>query len=180
MAIPSPVARSGLLVYRETFPEPPGGGGPLALAAGQVLRGEDPALRVPSLSAEVVLLPPVPAGEPDPPFDQFPDLRGGVAHDQVHDVGPAEAAPRLVGVLDVGFERVLAAPDGGDPPLGVVRAGLGGRPFRDNRYRSLPGRAESETQARDAAPDDQEMGMPFHPFPPARSPCRLTREAAIY
>src|SRR4030043_192189 len=108
MAIPSPVAMSGVLVYRETFPEPPGGGGEgaLDLAAGQVLRVEDPALRVPSLSAEVVLLPPVPAGEPDPPFDQFPDLRGGVAHDQVPDVRRGGAAPRPGGVPDVGFERV--------------------------------------------------------------------------
>jgi len=160
----------------------PGAGkeGALHLAAGQVLGVEDPSLRVSPLASEVILLTPVPAGEPDPPLDQFPDLRGGVPYDHVHDFGVAEACPRPVGVLDMGFERVLAAPYRGDPPLGVVRAGFGGRPFRDDRYRSLPGRTEGETQPRDAASDDQIVGMPVHVFPPAGSPCRLTRGSAIY
>src|SRR4030065_684292 len=121
-----------------------------------------------------------PPADPHPPLEQRAYRREGFPSAHVHDGGVAEACTRPVGVLDMGFERVLAAPYRGDPPLGVVRAGLGGRPFRDDRYRSLPGRTEGETQPRDAASDDQIVGMPVHAFPPAWSPCRLTRGSTIY
>jgi hypothetical protein len=139
------------------------------LPAGQVLGVEDPPLRVPPLASEVELLPPLQAGEPDSPLDQFPDLRGGVAHDEVDHVGVAEPCPRPVRVLDVGFERILAAPHGGDAALRVVRAGLEGLFFRNDGHRSLAGRAKGETEACNAASDDQELGAPFHPLPPAGS-----------
>jgi hypothetical protein len=62
------------------------------------------------------------------------------------------------GPLDVGLEGVLPAPDGGDPPLGVVGARLGRLPFRDYRNRSFLCGPQGEAQ-----PQAGSQQHPIHP-----------------
>ena len=135
---------------------------PFHLAPRQVLRVEDPPRRVSPLAMEVVLPLPGLSGELDPPPDQLADPRRGVPHHEVDRVGVAKPRPRLVGILDVGLEGVLVAPDGGDPALRVVRARLGRRLLGDDGDPAFPRRPEREAQSGDPAADDQEFRHPSH------------------
>ena len=141
---------------------------PFHFAPRQVLCVEDPPCRVSPLAMEVVLLLSGLPGELDPPPDQFADPRRGVPHHEVDHVGVAKPRPRLVGILDVGLEGVLVAPDGGDPALRVVGARLGRLLLGDDGDPAFPRRPEREAQPCDSASDYQELRHFSHDVSPIR------------
>ena len=134
--------------------------GILDLAAGGVRAVQDPATRVPALSAErevaarVRLTVPI---ELDPVFEQSLDRGGPALDDEAHDRLVAESGARHQSVLDVPLEGVVAPLDRGDAPLRPIRRGVRRTLLGDDADPPDFGGAQREEEPRDAAPDDQEV-----------------------
>ena len=124
----------------------------LQLPAGDIPGVEDAPAGVPPLPAQVPPAP-LPAGagllaELHPQIHQPPDLGWASGQDGLHHLAVAEPHPGPAGVLDVPADRVVLPGYRGDPPLGVVGAGLGPVLLGEDGHPAQPGRLEREVEAR--------------------------------
>ncbi len=116
------------------------------LATGEVLRVQDPAMGMAALAAQIVfvLAAFLDAREARTQIDKLADRGWTVAHDGLDRRATAESRAGPHGVIDMGLEGVIDAPDAGDPALRVrgIRFATGG--FRQDRNRTGLGRLDRE------------------------------------
>ena len=92
------------------------------------------------------------------PLEQLSDKLGTLPHDQLHDVGVADAAAGRQRVGDVGFEAIGLFKYRGDAALGVPGIGIGKRAFADEYDVAVLACFDGGAQTGDARPDDQHVG----------------------
>jgi 3-dehydroquinate synthase len=96
------------------------------------------------------------------PRDQFMDIRGTLAHEHVHRVRETETIPGGNRVAGVKLRRVVSAECRGDSALSIPGVAFGGTCLREYDDVSMIRQRQRGAQARDAAPDDQEIPADLH------------------
>ena len=134
-------------------------------------------MTVAALASEVVLVlvafghP----GEAGAQADQLADHLGTVAHDRLDGGAVAQPGAGAQGVLDMRFERIVHAPDAGDPALRVGGVGVGAAGLDQHRDAAARRGLQCEAQTGDPAADYQKVagdmsrcrhssGCAFHSF----------------
>ena len=130
---------------------------PHQLPARRVAQGvDDPRVRVAPFSGQGDVA--VDLVEDRAPLDQLADPLGGLADDQLDDLGVAEPLAGGEGVGDVVLEVVLGVEDTGDPALGIRAIALADLILGDDQDPEPFRHAERRAEPGDAAADDQDVG----------------------
>jgi hypothetical protein len=120
---------------------------------------KDPPMGVPAFAAKVVLVfaTIIDAGEACAQGNQFAHGVRPTANNSLYGQAVAQAIAGPQGVINVGFERVVDAPDTGNSALRIRGISLVTGGFSENRDGANAGCFDCEEQPGNAAANDQEI-----------------------
>ena len=116
------------------------------------------AARMDDAPTAVAALEPEPLVELDAELDEIADARGRLHGQRVHRARAAEPPASTHGVLRMQLGRVVVSHRGCDAALGERAGRREQRSLRDEEDVRVARRAQRADEARDAAPDDEEVG----------------------